>query len=822
MSRPSRIVQWALMTVMIWSWVSNAHATRPLETDDVQALLEDIQSFEKIVEGGYGSDEVRSKALDSALESRSVLIGLDASQDDPRRPIWLTDQAEALLLQRIEFPSSWSTHLMVAHPSCPLMPAEIPLIVARGLQEILRAEACVARMIAQVEATDGFDDDPKLITLHERLEFEETLRIPLLKAIGLLLASKADPESGIDAFALLESMRTRKDLSDTTREVVEHWFRQAVIRTRNGQALRALTADAGLRSDENALETLREAALLEERSEIIELATKMIRRLDEERSYEKLLIADVVEQMIGSAEARAEHAGATWTMLLDDSEEDENWTLDAPLSARLADLGRSGKGDAASLAILWAIGQQELALRSRDDLGDPKMLETLAQAVRKAPADEPARARALETAIRIALLEEERLLAAELCQILYQEHPRHPFGGPRLVADLTEPWARAGRREACLRHEKALEDLIESLSGRNDESDIGLQTLRLAEHYLRQGRPKRSRELLGGFRPLNPREAARYLDACLQEIVMIRGSEEMTDEGVDLEYDLLRRNVERMLGEFGPLDETLQAAASRARLATISGRTRLPRTSRSKRIVEEIIERENIPGEIRIEALFLRHAMGLKSPSERSSQLESMPWLVRAFELGPTSAGKRLTKTIEERLNSLESLRDIPGQPPDEDGIIDELKTLARLVDPEMVTSLSMQERVLIGRCFNELGLEDRAIAHWDALATEQPDAWVIMQGRADAFALSSDVSDLAEAMRLYMRLGQGRPGEEVPEEAWWSAQLGQLLMLEKADRSTERIPPRIERLKLIDSDLGGARLRIKFESLAKRMTQKS
>ena len=58
--------------------------------------------------------------------------------------------------------------------------------------------------------------------------------------------------------------------------------------------------------------------------------------------------------------------------------------------------------------------------------------------------------------------------------------------------------------------------------------------------------------------------------------------------------------------------------------------------------------------------------------------------------------------------------------------------------------------------------------------------------------------------MRLYLRLGQDGPGDNVPERVWWSAQLGQLLMMEKADRSTEKIPTRIERLKLIDPELGG------------------
>ena len=109
-----------------------------------------------------------------------------------------------------------------------------------------------------------------------------------------------------------------------------------------------------------------------------------------------------------------------------------------------------------------------------------------------------------------------------------------------------------------------------------------------------------------------------------------------------------------------------------------------------------------------------------------------------------------------------------------------------------------------------------------EALAAGQPDAWIIMQGHADALALSSKGPDLAEAMRLYLRLGQGAPGENVPEDVWWNAQLGQLLMMEKAERSMERIPTRIQRLRLIDPDLGGTTVRTKFESLLRRTAQKS
>ena len=153
--------------------------------DDAETLLERIKASETLADDERSDEQRRSRALDQSLETRDALLRLEGSRNDPRRPMWLTDQAEALLLKRIEFPSSWSTHLMVAHPSCPLIPPEIPLIVGRGLQNILQAEESITAAIETVAAEEGFKTDVTLLSLHERLLFERELRIPLLKAIAL-------------------------------------------------------------------------------------------------------------------------------------------------------------------------------------------------------------------------------------------------------------------------------------------------------------------------------------------------------------------------------------------------------------------------------------------------------------------------------------------------------------------------------------------------------------------------------------------------------------------------------------------------------------
>lgn len=828
----TRFILFVLVNMSFFATADAGDAAREGTLDDAEALLERIAASETRADDVQSPDQRRSNALDQSLEAREALLRLEGHVSDPRRPMWLTDQAEALLLKRIEFPSSWSTHLMVAHPSCPLIPPEIPLIVGRGLQKILQAEESITEAIETVEAEERFETDTSLRSLHERLLFERDLRIPLLKAIALTLASRADPSSGREAVEILQSMRAREELLDATREVIDHWFRQALLVTGDRETFRKASATSEPATEDERLRRLREAALLQDEEDVIALGRKMIQELDREQSYEKLLLADIVEESRtirtdvqphgDDARNWAEGAGDTWIMLLDDSQQEDDWTLDGPLVARLADLERRHGREGAPLAVLWAAGQKELAGRSRDRVEEPDMLALLQDAALNAANDEPARARTLETAARIAMLEGERLTAAELCEILYLEHPGHPFGGPRLVADLTEPWARAGREEATGRYERALQTIIEKTSPEEAHDDLGLQTLRLAEQYLRRAQPEKSRALLEQFRPASKEEAARFLEACLQEIVLIREIETLSEERVDREYDLLLKNVDRVVGEFGPLDTSIQDAASRARIASLTGRRRLARDSIAIGVVERIIERNDIPAATRIDALFLRHRMKLARVSEREDALVDMPQLLQAVELDPMLAGHALAMTLEERLSRLDSIRDEEIRRSEKEAIIEELRSFARLIDTTLLSTLSMTQKVVMGRSLNEIGLITRSIPLWEAMAGQQPDAWVVMQGRAEALGLSDEIVHLAEAMRLYRRLGQGSPGQNVPEEVWWSAQLGQLLIMEKADRSTEKIPTRIQRLKLIDATLGGEPFQSEFESLLQRMTQKS
>jgi hypothetical protein len=133
--------------------------------------------------------------------------------------------------------------------------------------------------------------------------------------------------------------------------------------------------------------------------------------------------------------------------------------------------------------------------------------------------------------------------------------------------------------------------------------------------------------------------------------------------------------------------------------------------------------------------------------------------------------------------------------------------------------SSRLMDRVGIARILSEGALPKNALSAWDVLAKEHPGALEIMVGRADVlWRLDNDEETLGEAMMIYRRLGRGEPGSLAPENVWWQAQLRQLLILEKVGRSLDRIGPRIERLRLVDRELGGPRFKEQFETLVGRL----
>jgi hypothetical protein len=115
---------------------------------------------------------------------------------------------------------------------------------------------------------------------------------------------------------------------------------------------------------------------------------------------------------------------------------------------------------------------------------------------------------------------------------------------------------------------------------------------------------------------------------------------------------------------------------------------------------------------------------------------------------------------------------------------------------------------------YRQAELWREALGLYDGLLSRYPNAIEVLLGRAEClFALGDD--HLADAMELYKRISRATDGTDGDE--YWQSQLRMLQILSRTDRNTQRIAPHIQRLRQKDPELGGEHFRREFERLQSR-----
>jgi tetratricopeptide (TPR) repeat protein len=109
-------------------------------------------------------------------------------------------------------------------------------------------------------------------------------------------------------------------------------------------------------------------------------------------------------------------------------------------------------------------------------------------------------------------------------------------------------------------------------------------------------------------------------------------------------------------------------------------------------------------------------------------------------------------------------------------------------------------------------GRYDDALRLYNRLSRARPNAMEVIFGRAEClYGLGGD-ERYAEAIVLFKRLVDAGPS--IGTEYYWQSQVRVLQILDKVQRNTAGIVPRIQRLRLQTPDLGGERFRRQFERL--------
>ena len=791
----------------------------------VEGLIESIGRFQERI--GLESLEItqRSEALDEAIEFRDRLIR--EAPEDPRRSSWHADQAEDLLLKRIEFPNSWQNHLLNADRTCPMMPSEIPLIVARGLGEATRASRLAAEDIRKIESEDRALREVETMNLLQQLRFDRDVRGPLLESIGLILASRIDAGAAPRALEVLKRLAEDQAENEAIARVIDRWLRLAAIES--GDAAYINREAGGINAYENELDRIRATMRLTSPRAAASLASRTHQMKPESERYLRMLIADLRERALqleytdsGATPAWNDERGDLWITMLDDPVGRVDWSFDGALSPRIAALTGTLGTDSMPLAGAWALGEEELSRRALGEDHSDLSRRLLEQQLEVVPRTDAAHPRALSVLARLAISDSDRMGAARALERLYLEHPDAPGADPGRVAELLEPLLGV-TNEAWIAtsYERALLSSVREEGSTPEERRLrNIRLLSLADHLSINEKRTGALEITESIRTEIPSIAAELI------VKRARIVHEMLENG-ELEGAKARKkhleiaaDHRQAVGRHGTSNIALHLAGTLMTLEAVHSRLLTDRTdSDDVRDIVEIARDELIPDSVRIKAMITRHQLRMKSMSERQDAITRAPDLIDAMRINEEVARGLLLESALVTLERIDESRAEGNQLNASRIGANQMRPFAVAFEAGVPLSSKLMDRVGIARILTEGARLESALSAWDVLAKEHPGALEILVGRADVlWRMGLNEETLGEAMMTYRRLGRGEPGDLVPDDVWCQAQLRQLLILEKVGRSLDRIAPRVERLRLVDEQLGGPRFKEQFETLVGRL----
>ena len=217
-------------------------------------------------------------------------------------------------------------------------------------------------------------------------------------------------------------------------------------------------------------------------------------------------------------------------------------------------------------------------------------------------------------------------------------------------------------------------------------------------------------------------------------------------------------------------------------------------------------DRLGIPMQARYDALLLRCADG-----DADALVEAAGQVSRR---GSADGGQSLVVALRTTLQRLDAKAEADGIPADPEALRRELLPLAEALElwleKQELEDAALWALVADARCRCEDPVT--ALRIYDRMLAGNPNAGVLLAGRAEALIAIGGEDGLAQAMTIHRRLSSG--GMESNPRRWWRSQLRMLEILDLMGRSTDRIAPRIRRLQQQDPNFGGADHRRSFERL--------
>ncbi|MHC4217336.1 MAG: tetratricopeptide repeat protein, partial [Planctomycetota bacterium] len=756
----------------------------------------------------------RLEAAERLLEIREGLLATQA--DDPRRAVWLADQAADLLFVLLPIDGSGLTSLFGA-PSAPQRARA--LRVAREVSR-LGAEAGleIDRVILGLESAPGYTDDLAAQMRRRRLaETERDRRIPFLIGAGACLQAELetdDPTQAEPRYRLAaEKLRPLIPLlADRPADLARLYA---------GLALGALGEhdEAVTRLDELATDPKAEPADLfaARMAKVLISADRSgpnagLEALDGlEQSYDhagalfyRLLIADqrfllhrdAAQQ--GDAAQHQRHLVAAFDAyvgLLDLDQLPAASPLRAAVLARLTRAVDAETPLARMPAIVSVARAEQLA---QDPDTRPQALDLFGQLIERRDLSDLDRAEALWGMGRALLADRQLHGAAGKFGRLARDHPtaRHAEPAVAVAATIAAELYRRDPGDGSSR--TLLRSTLDLLLARYPNlASVDRWRFTAASLALDEGRYERAVTLFAQVPP----DAGQWLDAQLRRAAALRAWAKT--EG---DPDAMRLRWQQVLDAANEVAPAVRRAMSTAPSSPRHDQLAVLSVYRAEaqlglgEITDALETLQGVGDDCSLAADAALARIDAYTRQGRSDQVEQE--LERLLAVAGPRAGALLGAMLADRQQT--------------SGGSDELMAVADALERWLRTAgddVGDRTRLELGAAdaYRSAGRWRAALGLYDAVLQRQPNTLEPLLGRAECLWELGD-EHLADAMQIYKRISAATAGKG--NEYYWQSQLRMLQILDRTGRNTQRIAPHVQQLRRKDPELGGDRFRRKLESL--------
>lgn len=800
--------------------------------DRIEAAQYEITAQRILVNDPQRSVAQRLADAERVLEIRAALIG--EYPNDLRRPGWLADQASDLLFVVLPLDASGLTSLF-GLPS-PAQRTQARRVAHQVNELMTEAELDIQRVILEIESTPDYGDSIKSQMRRRRLSDEERdRRIPFFRGIGAFLhaelnESLADRKQELYALAAELLIPLAEQLEGSTIRIAQLYG--AMAQTRLGDLVSADIILAKIAADSSANASTRFAA------EMAMVINHVIREdnsagltaLDQlqpqyasaDDLFFRILIADqqfllrrelAREAPLAQQQQRLAEAFASYTDLLDRGLAAPHKTVRAIVFARLT-LAASDDVPLERLpAIVTVARAQHLA---GDQQTRSQGIELFEQVLTRADLTDAGHAAAEFGLARALLADEQRLLAIRKFVQLAREHATQRESERAIELAVTVAAELHQRSPTDVEVRGALGEALTLLFQRfANLPSIDQWRYTAGRLALTEQRFDWALDHFGAVAP----DARQWLDAQYMRIVAlrtwVRDPTRVSDRS-ERAHQLMEeiQRVRPMLdrGATATTDEsrarTLRYYAISLRVFEAEAWLALNDPQQAAVILAGIEDNPAVDGPLLAQALLTR--IDAYYAAGRSGEIPRE--LDRLLEVSPDEAGAVLAAMIIARRPRVTELLALSRFEEAAEQARRELLPLAQVIDRWLVSRGNGNSATVRLQAADGYRLSLRyadALRLYDELLTKRPNAQEGLFGQAECLFHLPGNRD-AEAMIIYRRIASaGQDGQY-----YWPAQLRMLQILDRIGRNTDRIAPRIRRLRQQDSQFGGERYRRGFETL--------